>query len=392
MATNKNLHEANRAKQDEFYTQLVDIENELKHYKEHFRNKVVFCNCDDPYESNFFKYFAINFNHLGLKKLIATCYDNSPVAYTQMNFFGENKSFANKNHHPYKIEITKVEDCNNDGAFDLSDVDYLLKNKQNTMTLLKGDGDFRSEECVELLKQADIVVTNPPFSLFREYIAQLIQYDKKFLIIGNQNAITYKDIFPLISQNKIWMGYNNGQQTFQVPNSFDRKNTFVKDGAKYAKFGNICWFTNIDTAKRKQNLILYKRYIPEEFPKYDNYNAINVNKVSDIPYDYDGVMGVPITFLDKYNPEQFEIVAFRKGDDGKDLVISLANNAGGGIPTLLQNSYQKNRTMMSLDQSSMGQKSIDEFAFATSIPGMIKNAEGKIGGKITYARITIRRK
>ena len=398
MATNKNLHEANRAKQDEFYTQLVDIENELKYYKEHFRNKVVFCNCDDPYESNFFKYFAINFNHLGLKKLIATCYDNSPAAYTQMNFFGENKSFANKNRHPYKIEITKVEDCNGDGAFDLSDVDYLLKNKQNTMTLLKGNGDFRSEECVELLKQADIVVTNPPFSLFREYVAQLFQYDKKFLIIGNQNAITYKDIFPLICQNKLWLGksIHSGDREFRVPDTYQIRSKSLRIdefGNKYIRVVGVRWWTNLDYKERHEDLDLYKKYTPEEYPKYDNYDAINVNKTCDIPYDYDGVMGVPITFLDKYNPEQFEIVAFRKGDDGKDSVISLSNNAK-------KKTYQpyfrilirKNRTMMSLDQSSMGQKSIDEFAFATSIPGMIKNAEGKIGGKITYARITIRRK
>ena len=308
MSKNANLRTAKKNKQDEFYTQLVDIENELKHYKEHFKNKVVFCNCDDPYESNFFKYFAINFNHLGLKKLIATCYDNSPVAYTQMNFFGENKEIANRNRHPYKIVITKVEDANGDGAVDLADVDYLLKNKANTMSLLKEDGDFRSKECVELLKQADIIVTNPPFSLLREYVNQLFTYEKQFVIIGNQNAITYKEIFPLLRDNKMWMGYNNGAHIFQVPDTFKRNNAFIENGIKYAKFGNICWFTNLEIPKRHEDLILYKSYNPNDYPKYDNYDAINVDKTADIPMDYYGVMGVPITFLDKYNPEQFEII------------------------------------------------------------------------------------
>lgn len=217
MSSNKNLHAANKAKQDEFYTQLVDIENELKNYKPHFENKVIFCNCDDPYESNFFKHFAMNFNHLGLKKLIATCYDSSPIAYTQFNIWGESKTIPNKNRHPYKIEINEVQDYNQDGATDLADVEYLLKNKKNSMSLLKENGDFRSEECIELLKQSDIVVTNPPFSLFREYVAQLMKFNKKFLIIGNQNAITYKQIFPLLACNKIWLGMNSGAQIFKVP-------------------------------------------------------------------------------------------------------------------------------------------------------------------------------
>ncbi len=331
MANNSNLHKAHRDKVDEFYTQLSDIENELKHYKEYFKDKIILCNCDDPYESNFFKYFAMNFNYLGLKKLIATCYDSSPVAYTQFSFFGvnENKTYPNKNRHAYKIEINEVSDMNNDGAVDLSDVRLLLQNKKNTLVHLKDDGDFRSDECIEFLKQADIVVTNPPFSLFREYVAQLFKYNKKFLIIGNQNAITYKEIFPLISSNKLWLGHNNGAQKFQVPLHFEKNNTFIQNGVRYAKFGNICWFTNLETFKRHTMLPLYKHYTPLEYPKYDNYDAINVDKVSDIPYDYDGVMGVPITFIDKYNPEQFEIVAFRKGNDGKDLVYSLSN--GGGV-------------------------------------------------------------
>lgn len=209
-------------------------------------------------------------------------------------------------------------------------MEYLLKNGKNSLSVLKGDGDFRSDECIELLKQSDIVVTNPPFSLFREYVAQLVKFDKRFIIIGNQNAITYKEIFPLIAQNYLWLGHNAGAQSFEVPKSFDKENVYIENGKKFAKFGNICWFTNIQTTKRKEILPLYKKYVPEEYPKYDNYDAINVDKVSDIPYDYDGVMGVPITFLDKYNPEQFEIVAFRKGDDGKDLIYSLSSNLGGG--------------------------------------------------------------
>ena len=295
MAT-KLMDNAKRNKADEFYTQLNDIE--------------VFCNCDDPYESNFFKYFAISFNHLGLKKLIATCYDNSPVAYTQMNFFGENKSVANKNYHPYKIEITKVEDCNNDGAFDLSDVDYLLKNKSNTMTLLKENGDFRSDECVELLKESDIVVTNPPFSLFREYVEQLQNFNKQFIIMGNTNALTYKEIFKLFKEDKIRTGYTNFNvgMYFAVPNDCEKYHKII-NGIKYVRVSTSCWFTNLEVQKHNEELMSYKRYNKKEFPYFENYNAINVNNYKDIPYDYDGEMGVPVTFLDKYNPKQFEIIA-----------------------------------------------------------------------------------
>lgn len=309
MAT-KLMDNAKKNKADEFYTQLNDIELELKHYKEQFKNKIVFCNCDDPYESNFFKYFAINFNHLGLKKLIATCYDDSPIAYTQMNFFGENKTFANKNRHPYKIEITKVEDSNKDGAVDLADVDYLLKNEENTMTLLKENGDFRSEECVELLKQSDIVVTNPPFSLFREYIEQLTTHNKDFIIMGNTNALTYKEVFKLFKEDKIRTGYTNFNvgMYFLVPDDCEKYHKII-DGKKYVRVSTSCWFTSLPVIKHNDFLTLYKKYSPEEYPKYENYDAINVNKYTDIPYDYAGYMGVPVTFLDKYNPEQFEIIA-----------------------------------------------------------------------------------
>ncbi len=301
------LRNARKNKADEFYTQLPDIEAELKHYKDQLKGKIVFCNCDDPFESNFFKYFAMNFNFLHLKKLIATCYDSSPIAYTQLSLFGDEKTVPNKYRRAYKIEITEVEDYNGDGAVDLSDIEWLLKNKKNTLALLKGNGDFRSEECIELLKEADIVVTNPPFSLFRDYVAQLMEYGKKFLIIGNKNAITYKEIFTLIEAQKLWLGYRNinADMWFIVPENY----TFEKivDGKKIKHIMG-CWFTNLDTAKRHEILPLYKKYTPEEYPKYDNYDAIEVGKTSDIPYDYDGVMGVPITFLDKYNPEQFEIL------------------------------------------------------------------------------------
>lgn len=316
------LRNARKNKADEFYTQLADIEVELKHYKDQLYGKVIFCNCDDPYESNFFKYFAMNFNFLGLKKLIATCYDSSPIAYTQLSFFDDEKTVPNKNRRAYKIEITEVEDYNGDGAVDLCDIEWLLKNKKNSLSLLKGNGDFRSEECVELLKEADIVVTNPPFSLFREYVAQLMEYEKKFLIIGNQNAITYKEIFPLIKENKMWLGFGfKGNVGFFINTQYTdyAKSSQHKEGM--IRVSGVMWFTNLDTSKRHEILTLYKHYSPEEYPKYDNYDAIEVSKTSDIPYDYDGVMGVPITFLDKYNPDQFEIIRFRKGNDNKDLSI-----------------------------------------------------------------------
>lgn len=311
---NELFDKAKRNKADEFYTQLPDIENELCHYKEQFQGKVVFCNCDNPFESNFFKYFAMNFNHLGLKKLITTCYKNSPIANTQLSLFDDESPKDKTTMSPHKIIITEVRDFNNDDKVDLADVEWLLKNKKNALSRLKGDGDFRSQECIELLKQADIVVTNPPFSLFREYIAQLMEYKKKFLIIGNLNALTYKEIFPLIKSNKIWLGQSihSGDREFRVPDYYQirTKNCRVDEkGVKYIRVPGIRWFTNMDVPIRHKNLTLYKKYTPEEYPKYDNYDAINVNYTSDIPYDYEGAMGVPITFIDKYNPEQFEIVA-----------------------------------------------------------------------------------
>ena len=313
---NKALSAANKAKKDEFYTQLSDIENELRHYKEHFKGKTVLCNCDDPYESNFFKYFAINFNHLGLKKLICTCYAGSPVIYTQLSFFGEEELLGKPQteRKPYKIEITEVKDLNDDGAVDLTDIKLLLKSVNGKPKLLKGDGDFRSDECIELLKQADIVVTNPPFSLFREYVAQLVNYKKQFLIIGNVNAIKYKEIFPLFIRNELWLGasIHSGDRAFYVPDDYPLQAAGCgidkKTGRKFIRVKGVRWFTNLDYSERHEDLILYRSYSPEENPKYDNYNAVEISKTADILCDYSEIMGVPITFFDKYNPDQFEIL------------------------------------------------------------------------------------
>lgn len=311
VALNSKLHQANKAKKDEFYTQLVDIEKELKHYKDQFRDKVVYCNCDDPFESNFFKYFAAKFNDLKLKGLITTSYVQSPIAGSTLPI-SEFEGLRSNRKGPFKIEITEVPDVDSDGAITLNDVEYILKHEKNTTTPLKGNGDFRSKECMDLLKKADIVVTNPPFSLFREYVAQLIDYGKKFLILGDQNAVTYKETFGYISSNKLWLGYDNGgTKWFQVPMDYDMPTESRKkivNGVKYFSMGRILWYTNLDTTKRHENMVLYKKYSEEEYPKYDNYDIINVDKVHDIPVDYSGVMGVPITFVDKYNPDQFEIL------------------------------------------------------------------------------------
>jgi len=308
-SSNSTLNSAKSAKNDEFYTQLTDIEKELYHYREHFCGKIIFCNCDDPYESNFFKYFALNFNTLGLKKLIATCYTGSPIANKELSLFDDEPPENKTTRNPHKIEITEViEDA--EQGFGLADVANLLRNKKNVLTRLKGDGDFRSQECVELMKQSDVVVTNPPFSLFREFVGQLDELGKAFLIIGDQNAITYKEIFKLIKDGKIWLGIDNGgTKWFQVPLHYNiqtQTRIKVENGVKYFSKGSIMWFTNLDHKKRHEELTLYKRYTATEYPEYDNYDAIDVPKVAEIPMDYDGVMGVPITFLDKYNPAQLE--------------------------------------------------------------------------------------
>ena len=288
---NINFQRAKASKKDEFHTQLTDIEKELKHYKKHFKNKIIYCNCDDPRVSNFFHYFSYNFEKLGLKKLITTCYKNQ-----NMNWFTKNKSKT-------AIWLEYDGDKNSNNVPDSEEIGIMP---------LKSDGDFRSKECIELLKQADIVVTNPPFSLFREYVFQLIEYDKKFIIMGDQNAIASKQMFKLIKEDKLWLGNDNGGiKWFGVKDDYDittESRKKIVDGKKYFSMGRVNWYTNLDHNKRYEELILYKTYNETEYPTYDNYNAINVSKVADIPMDYDGVMGVPITFMDKYNPNQFEII------------------------------------------------------------------------------------
>ena len=326
-ALNKNLHQAKNAKKDEFYTQLSDIENELKHYKAHFKNKVVYCNCDDPRMSNFFHYFSYNFEDLGLKKLITTCYQN------------QHRDLFSQHDSERAIYLEYYGDKNNNKTPDVEEIG---------VQYLKGDGNFRSEESIALLKQADIVVTNPLFSLFREYVAQLIQYDKKFVIVGHQNAITYKEIFPLIKDNKIWLGigFRGGAAHFisnyeDTATANDRKEGMIR-------VSGVHWFTKLDIAKRHEDLLLYKTYTPEDYPKYDNYDAINVDKTKEIPMNYKGALGVPITFLDKYNPEQFEILS--------------------------SNDYRKTKTI----------------PFKSH--GLIKDKEGSINGKPKYVRILIKNK
>jgi hypothetical protein len=322
-ATNRDLNAAKTGKNDEFYTQLSDIEREVRHYKEHFKGKVVFCNCDDPRVSNFFHYFSYNFEQLGLKKLITTCYKNQ-----QRDLFSTHDS-----EKAIYLEYTGDKNDNN-----IPDVDEI------GIKQLKGDGDFRSEECIELLKQSDIVVTNPPFSLFREYVAQLVKYEKKFLIIGTWNAITYKEIFKLIKDNKLWIGVNSNRNFsgFIVPEHYPLHGTEARideNGNRIVSSNNTCWFTNLDIKKRHEDLILYKTYNPEEYPTYDNYDAIEVSKVVDIPIDYKGVMAVPITFLDKYNPKQFEILG----------IMDRANSSG-----LRTKIYEKSEVANANDLNARG--------------------------------------
>lgn len=323
---NKNLIAAKAAKKDEFYTQLTDIERELQHYWKHFRGKTVLCNCDDPYESNFFKYFALQFNQLGLKKLICTCYNGSPVQGNELllHFDGYD---SEPTKIAYKVEITEVKDLNGDGAVDLSDVQYLLQNDRNVLSTLR-TGDFRDRECIELLKQADIVVTNPPFSLFREYVGQLMEYDKKFIIVGHQNAITYKEIFPLLQSNQVWLGYGfkGGAAHFSSP--YDDIATAGDHKKDMIRVSGVNWFTNLEIPKRNEELDLVCCYSDEEYPRYDNYDAINVGRTQDIPCNYDGIMGVPITFLDKYNPLQFEIVWQASGNTRASAPSSVLKEVG----------------------------------------------------------------
>jgi hypothetical protein len=305
-ATNKILQKAKKSKSDEFYTQLSDIESELQHYKNHFKDKVVYCNCDDARISNFFKYFADNFKELGLKKLIAACYQEQ------------------------KVDLFNTEETENGFFYEFTGKEGEVSSpNSNDIVYFKGDGDFRNAESIELLMQSDIVVTNPPFSLFRDYVAQLVKYDKKFLIIGNINAITYKEIFKLIKENRAWLGINLGRGVsgFIVPEHYELYGTEARIdslGNRIISPNNCAWFTNLDNFKRHEDIELNKIYFghEHEFPKYDNYNGINVDKTEDIPLDYDGHIGVPITFLHKFNPHQFELIKFRKGNDDKDLSIN----------------------------------------------------------------------
>ena len=331
---NKNLAQAKRNKNDEFYTQLSDIEKELYHYRDHFKGKVVYCNCDDPMESSFFEYFAMSFKFLGLKKLITSCYrsDNPAVRTSGVSDTGVWLE--------YNGEL--------DGTVSIEEIRAKV-----TVHNFKGDGDFRSEESINLLKEADIVVTNPPFSLFREYVAQLMEYGKKFIVLGNMNATTYKEIFPLFKNNEIWYGpsISSGDREFQVPESYPltaASSRVDDEGNKFVRVKGVRWFTNLDHSKRHEDIILFRKYNEQNYPNYDNYKAINVDKVADIPKDYDGVMGVPITFLDKYNPNQFEII------DANDIRI---NDSVRVKPH-----------------------------------GLIKDIEGSIGERIVYARILIKKK
>ena len=350
MALNKNLRRARRQRNDEFYTQLSDIESELRHYAGHFAGKVVYCNCDDPRISKFFHYFSYNFERLGLKKLITACYRNR-----ERDMFSRHDSDR-------AIWLEYNGNANGGKVPDVRDIG---------VRELEGDGDFRSAECIELLREADIVVTNPPFSLFREYVAQLVQYDKKFLIVGNQNAITYKEIFPLIMDNKVWLGVTpKGQDMlFDVPEGYAQELVAtategsayrVVEGTVKGRLGNAAWFTNLDHAKRHEIVILYKQYSPKEYPTYDNYDAINVDKTAEIPDGWDGAMGVPITFLDKYNPEQFEILGMTDRENRYGL---------------------KTKTYTSADASNYND--------LNATVGVIKVPGG--GYKLTYRRLLIKR-
>lgn len=371
MAKNDNLHKAKDAKNDEFYTRIEDVAEELRHYKKHFAGKVVLCNCDDPTWSAFWRYFHLNFAELGLKKLISTHYDRTEPTY--------------------KMEYEGGDD---------NDVEIGVR------TPLEGNGDFRNKECLDLLDECDIVVTNPPFSLFREYVAVLMQHQKKFLILGNMNALTYKEIFPLIRDNQLWYGasIHSGDRKFYVPNDYPLKASGCgvdNNGQKFIRVKGVRWYTNLDYKARHEKLVLWKNYTPEEYPKYDNYDAINVNKYSEIPCDYDGVMGVPITFIDYYCPEQFEIVAFRKGNDGKDLVFTREREFNRTFVSLYdvdswddkkcrrQNQWE---TYLRENNNQTEIEAVDYF-YPLSIKSRAAGTmNGLINGKETYRRILICKK
>lgn len=356
MANNTNLGVAKNAKKDEFYTQLTDIEKEMRHYRVHFKGKTVLCNCDDPFESSFFKFFALYFNQLELKKLICTCYTGSPIAFRQLSLFDEPAAPV-ATRKPYKAVVTKVQDA--------SDIIELFKTDGNVLTELEGNGDFRSPECLDLLNEADIVVTNPPFSLFREYLATLMERRKHFIIIGNVNAITYKEVFPLVMHNQLWFGasIHSGDRAFYVPDDYPLNAAGCgvdENGRRFIRVKGVRWYTNLDIRQRHEELILVRRYTPDEFPHYDNYDAIEVSKTTDIPCDYPGWMGVPITFLDKYCPDQFEIIGMAK--------------RGAGDPALKSRVYTKEEYPNYSDLNAGPTLWVD---------GVLKN---------TYPRILIRNK
>lgn len=320
MANNRDLSNAKNAKKDEFYTQLTDIEKEMRYYRQHFKGKTIFCNCDDPFESNFFKFFVLNFNRLGINKLIATCYSGSPIANQQLSLFDVHYETNKTENKPYKAVVTTVYDKTGDGGVDMLDVVELFKSGENELTELKGNGDFRSKECLDLLDSADIVVTNPPFSLFKEYVPILIAHNKKFIIIGNLNAVTYKEIFPLLKDNLLWIGpsIHSGDRKFYVPDDYPLNASGCgvdDDGKRYIRVKGVRWYTNLDIKKRHESLILVKNYNPQLYPKYETFDAIDVDSVSSIPCDYSGVMGVPKNFIDVYNPDQFEILGYEREDE-----------------------------------------------------------------------------
>lgn len=338
MARNNELGAAKTAKKDEFYTQLTDIEKEMRYYRKHFKGATVLCNCDDPFESNFFKFFVLNFNRLGLKKLIATCYATSPIMGSQLKYhvdstgqmtfsFDDEPADDDNVKRPYKAVVTTVHDTTGDGGVDMFDVVELFKTGENQLTELEGNGDYSSPECLELLKEADIVATNPPFSKFKEYVATLVEYDKKFIIIGNLNAVTYKEIFPLLKDNKAWIGpsIHSGDRKFYVPDDYPLNAAgcgIDDEGRRFIRVKGVRWYTNLDIKQRHESLILVKRFRPELYPVYETFNAIDVASVSDIPCDYAGIMGVPKNFIDVYNPEQFEILGYEREDENIKVGIS----------------------------------------------------------------------
>ena len=385
MADNKLLSKAKDAKKDEFYTQLTDIEKEMRYYRKHFDGKTVLCNCDDPFESNFFKYFVLNFNRLGLKKLIATCYATSPIMGSQLQYhvgkdgqmsfsFDEEPATGENIKRPYKAIVTTVYDKTGDGGVDLFDVAELFKSGENQLTELEGDGDYSSPECLELLKESDIVVTNPPFSKFKEYVATLIEFEKKFIIIGNLNAVTYKEIFPLLKDNKAWIGpsIRSGDRKFYVPDDYPLNAAgcgIDADGRRYIRVKGVRWYTNLDIKQRHETLILAKRFNPELYPVYETFDAIDVASVADIPCDYDGIMGVPKNFIDVYNPDQFEILGYEREDE----------NIKVGIATMPEEFLATYRKQGGTGHYTKGMKMLCFY-----------DSEGK--AKIPFSRILVRNK